>query len=182
MSKEDRMKKEGFRLFLVISILCLCAGMANGQSSPNFQIKTDVLSGGGGPEGSANYDLDSVLGQSSAIGVSSSAHYVNHAGFWSAIPEVEPYIPAYVSKGVGCGGKVPCFNTLQNAIDSSESFTVLNVTQDTYAETISFNSPKYFSVRGGWDANFTDYLTNTVIQGSMTVGSGKVIIEYVTVR
>jgi hypothetical protein len=176
------MKNQSLQVLFAIVILCLCASLAHGQSSLNYRMRIDVLSGGGGPESSANYDMDSALGQSSAIGISSSTHYINHAGFWSAIPEPVPYIPAYVSKGVGCGGKSPCFNILQNAIESSESFTVLNVTQETYTETVTFNNPKYFFLRGGWDSSFTNSSSYTVIQGSMTIGQGKVIVEYVTLR
>jgi hypothetical protein len=169
-------------LIISLAILLLWAGISFAQSSINYRIRIDVLSGGGGPEGSASYDLDSALGQSSAIGVSTSAYYINHAGFWSAIPEPEPYIPAYVSKGVGCGGKTPCFNILQNGIDSSESFTVINVTQETYTENIVFNSPKFLSLRGGWDLTFTNSSSYTVIQGSMTISNGKLIVEYIILR
>jgi hypothetical protein len=94
-------------------------------------MRIDVISGGGGPGGSANYDLDSALGQSSAIGMSSSTHYVNHAGFWSAIPGPVPYIPVYVAQTGNYGGKMHCYDVLQTAISSSESFSVINVTQGT---------------------------------------------------
>ena len=152
------------------------------QSSTNYRIRIDVLSGGGGPEGSTHYDLDSALGQSSAIGASSSVHYINHAGFWSAIPEPEPYIPVYVAETGDCGGKVPCYNVLQTGIDSSESFTVINVTEETYTENIVFNSVKFLALRGGWDLTFTTSSSYTVIQGSLTINSGKLIVEYVTLR
>jgi hypothetical protein len=181
-TEEDGMKKECSHLFLVVSILCLCASIAHAQSSTNYRIRIDVLAGGGGPEGSANYDLDSALGQSSAIGISSSTHYINHAGFWSAIPEPEPYIPVYVSLSPGCSGKVPCYNVLQTGIDSAESFTVINVTEETYAEDIVFNSPKFLSLRGGWDLTFTNSSSYTVIQGSLTISSGKLIVEYIILR
>jgi hypothetical protein len=176
------MNRRTFRLFLVISILCLCASVVYAQSSTNYRIRIDVLSGGGGPEGSASYDLDSALGQSSAIGVSTSTHYINHAGFWSAIPEPEPYIPIYVAETGGCGGKAPCYNVLQTGIDLAESFTVVNVTEETYIEDIVLNSPKFLTLRGGWDLPFNSPSSWTVIQGSMTINSGKLIVEYVTLR
>jgi hypothetical protein len=65
---------------------------------------------------------------------SQSVHYINHARFWSAIPEPEPYIPIYVAKTGGCNGKIPCYDVLQTGIDSAESFTVINVTQETHTE------------------------------------------------
>ena len=67
-------------------------------------------------------------------------------------------------------------------MDSSESFTVINVTQETYAENIVFSGPKFFSLRGGWDLAFTSSSSYTVIQGSMTISNGKVIVEYITLR
>ena len=167
---------------LLVGGLLVSISMAHAQSSTNYSTMIDVFSGGGGPEGSDNYDLDSVLGQSSAIGVSSSAHYINHAGFWSAIPEPQPYIPVYVAQTGNCGTNTPCYDVLQTAINSSESFSVINVTQETYAENIVFSSPKFFALRGGWDLTFANYSSYTVIQGSLTISDGKLIVEYITLR
>jgi hypothetical protein len=167
---------------LIVGGALLISSMASAQSSTNYRIRIDVLSGGGGPEGSTHYDLDSALGQSSAIGVSTSVHYINHAGFWSAIPGPEPYIPVYVAQTGNCGAKVPCYDVLQTGIDSSESFSIINVTQETYTENIVFNSPKYFSLRGGWDLTFTNPSSYTVIQGSLTISNGKLIVEYIILR
>ncbi len=167
---------------MMVGCLLISSTTVHAQSSPNYRIWIDVLCGGGGPQGSASYDLDSVLGQSSAIGLSSSTHYVNHAGFWSAIPEPQPHIPVYVAHSGNCGTKTPCYNVLQTAINSSESFSVINVTQETYTGDIVFGSPKFFTLWGGWDLTFTDCTSDTVIQGSMTISGGKVIVEYVTLR
>jgi hypothetical protein len=175
-----------FRWPLIIAMMAGCLlvsiSMVLAQSSTNYTIVIDVLSGGGGPEGSASYDLDSVLGQSSAIGVSTSVHYINHAGFWSTIPEPQPYIPVYVAQTGNCGTKEPCYNVLQTAINSSESFSVINVTEETYTENIVFSSPKFFTLWGGWDLTFNNCSSYTVIQGSMTISSGKVIVKYITLR
>ena len=162
--------------------LLISVSMTHAQSSTNYTIMIDVLCGGGVPEGSANYDLDSALGQSSAIGISSSTHYINHVGFWSAIPGPGPYIPVYVALTGNCGTKTPCYNVLQTAINSSESFSVINVTEETDTENIVFSSPKLFTLWGGWDLTFNNCSSYTVIQGSMTLSSGKVIVEYVTIR
>ncbi len=167
---------------MMVGCLLISSTMVHAESSPNYRIWIDVLCGGGGPEVSANYDLDSALGQSSAIGISSSTHYVNHAGFWNTIPEPGPYIPVYVAQTGNCGTNTPCYNVLQTAINSSESFSVINVTDETYTGDIVFGSPKFFSLWGGWDLAFTDCTSNTVIQGSMTISGGKVIVEYITLR
>jgi hypothetical protein len=88
----------------------------------------------------------------------------------------------YVSWSGGCGGKKPCFTVLQSAIDSAETLAVINVTQETYAENIVFNSPKFLTLQGGWDLTFTNPSSPTVIQGSLTISNGKVIVEYITIR
>ena len=166
----------------VFSLLLIGYSTVHAQSSTNYRIWIDVLSGGGGPQGSANYDLDSALGQSSAIGLSTSTHYVNHAGFWSAIPGPGPYIPVYVAQTGNCGTKTPCYGDLQTAINSSESFSVIDVTAETYTGDIVFSSPKFFTLWGGWDLTFTNCTFYTVIQGSLTISNGKLIVEYVTIR
>lgn len=91
-----------------------------------------------------------------------------------------PYIPVYVAQTGNCGGKTPCYDVLQTAINSSESLSVINLTQETYAESIVFSSPsspKFFTLRGGWDSGFTSCTSDTEIQGSMTISDGKVIVE-----
>lgn len=44
---------------------------------------SDVISGGGQEVSSTNYTLVGTVGQSSAIGLSASANYSNHGGFWN---------------------------------------------------------------------------------------------------
>ncbi len=180
------MKEVRFGWYLGVAVtvggLLISTSMVQAQSSANYRMRIDVFCGGGGPEGSANYDLDSALGQSSAIGISWSTHYINHAGFWSAIPEPQPYIPVYVAQTGNCGNKIPCYNVLQTAINSSESFSVINVTDETYTGNIVFGSPKFFTLWGGWDLTFANCTSDTVIQGSLTISGGKVIVEYITLR
>jgi len=96
--------------------------------------------------------------------------------------EPVPYIPVYVAQTGNCGGKTPCYDVLQTAINSSESLSVINLTQETYAESIVFSSPKFFTLRGGWDSGFTSCTSDTEIQGSMTISDGKVIVENIILR
>jgi hypothetical protein len=54
------------------------------QSSTNYAIESDVISGGGGECISDNYMIEHTTGQSS-IGISRSDNYINQAGFWYAV-------------------------------------------------------------------------------------------------
>ena len=72
---------------IFLMMIFFSAGLLNAeQSSTNYSIDTDVLSGGGRDCSSTNYFLMSTLGQPTAIGPASSTNYLNYAGFWYTIP------------------------------------------------------------------------------------------------
>jgi len=66
-------------------VLTLAGGPALAQSSENYAVKPSVISGGGHKTASLNYTLLSTIGQSSAIGISSSDSYLHYAGFWHTL-------------------------------------------------------------------------------------------------
>jgi hypothetical protein len=70
---------------LLIGVLIHTGGLALAQSSPNYATKPYVISGGGYKTTSINYNLLSTVGQSSAIGISSSDSYLHYAGFWHTL-------------------------------------------------------------------------------------------------
>jgi hypothetical protein len=82
-----RMIKRREMILIALLILSLFddSSLASAQSSPNDILKTTVLSGGGDYSSSTHYGLISTIGQPSAIGLSSSDNYVNHAGFWYTV-------------------------------------------------------------------------------------------------
>ncbi len=69
--------------FLAISLMISGVVFAAGQSSTNYIIESDVVSGGGGESSSTNYTAEHTTGQPT-IGESSSTNYSNYAGFWHA--------------------------------------------------------------------------------------------------
>jgi len=77
--------RQGCTALIVLALCFLIHTGALGMSSPNYLIDTDVLSSGGGEGQTPNYGNLFTLGQPFAIGVSSSAHYRNSAGFWYAL-------------------------------------------------------------------------------------------------
>jgi hypothetical protein len=61
-------------------------GLIIGLTTPSLAAYvqvSDVISGGGQEASSTNYSLVGTVGQSSAIGLSASANYSNHGGFWN---------------------------------------------------------------------------------------------------
>ena len=74
-------------IILVALLTCVNTSYGSGQSSTNYIMSSDVLSGGGGDTSSTNYDLLSTMGQPTVIGTSSSADYSDFAGFWYQVGE-----------------------------------------------------------------------------------------------
>ena len=106
MDKEKRISRIILiSVFMVISWLVFNTTLCSAQqSSPNYSIDTDVLSGGGSECSSMNYFLMSTLGQSTAIGLSSSTNYLNYAGFWYTLPQ--PQAGCYWLGDINCDDNV----------------------------------------------------------------------------
>ncbi len=71
----------------VCVLFCVAAAgvvLAAGQSSTNYAIPNDVMSGGGNHSESTNYWNDGTLGQPSPLGGATSPGYENYPGFWQA--------------------------------------------------------------------------------------------------
>jgi hypothetical protein len=100
---EDKEMKHKYPiLFITIMILFINTGIAHaaGQSSANYIIESDVISGGGGESSSANYGTEHTTGQPSAIGESGSANYYDYKGFWNVLYAGLPPVTYSVS-GIG---------------------------------------------------------------------------------
>lgn len=73
-------------LTLTIAILFFHNSIAS-MSSTNYSITSSVISGGGAPMSSENFQSDSTLGQSSAIQPSDSTNYELNPGFWHTMTQ-----------------------------------------------------------------------------------------------
>lgn len=66
-------------LLIVMGLPCLSSAT---MSSASYRIPTSVLSGGGIPMGSAGFQTNATLGQSSPLMPASSAGFDLYPGFW----------------------------------------------------------------------------------------------------
>ena len=66
-------------VIFVAAVASVCAGES---SSASYTLEASVIGSAGAPCQSASYKLNSTLGQSTPIGVSTSASAVLEAGFW----------------------------------------------------------------------------------------------------
>ena len=88
---------------------------------------------------------------------------------------------SYVSKDdENCGGKSPCYSSIQSAINAAESASRILIAQGTYTEAISLARPISLVIEGGWSNSFDNEEGYTVlnkiqvIQGSMTLRQLKI--------
>jgi parallel beta-helix repeat protein len=80
----------------------------------------------------------------------------------------------YVNKDSDtCGGKTPCYTTIQEAIDASNDGALIKIVQGDYEENITLNSSKTLTLQGGYDSAFTTQSSNSTIKGSFVVSNGK---------
>lgn len=81
----------------------------------------------------------------------------------------------YVGPGGVCGGKSPCYSSIQAGIDAAGGSGKIMVARGTYHENVVVNTSKEFSLEAGWDSTFTTKSEDpslTVIDGD-TTGDGK---------
>ena len=84
------MKNKTFYLFLILSfVFCFAVGAIAGMESANFSIPTSVVSGGGSPASSTNFQTDATLGQPSPLMDTADPPYSTiydlYPGFWYTV-------------------------------------------------------------------------------------------------
>lgn len=84
----------------------------------------------------------------------------------------------YVERFAFCGGLTPCYETIQEAINTSGAEATIRIVEGRNFEDVTLNSAKNIRLEGGWDSTFTNRSSNTTID-SLTVNSGTVTVEFV---
>jgi len=98
------LKSKRTSIFFAFSILLLLAVATTASSNPDFILRSSVISSGGGISTSPNFRLNSTIGQSTPIGVSSSLNYTVRMGYQPTIltnfpPRANAGFPQHVSLG-----------------------------------------------------------------------------------
>jgi len=102
----------GKKIFVCISALALLVGISlvvfADMQSENYRITSSVISSGGAPMSSANYQMNSTTGQSTPLAqadqIPQSANYINEPGFWYTEQEPEGILVGSVwFIGAPCG-------------------------------------------------------------------------------
>ena len=80
----------------------------------------------------------------------------------------------YVSKDGKCGGKNPCYSTIQEAINKASTGQVIMISNETYDEDISLGANKSLTLIGSSTGTTTLRKAPKVSQGSLTLQELKI--------
>ncbi len=106
------MKYYRYPFFFILTVILLMStgtSYSGELSSTNNRIMIDAIDGGGGTGSSQNYSIYHSIGQSTAIGDSSSSNYYNYAGYWHAFKRINDRfaVPAEQFIITGSGYNLP---------------------------------------------------------------------------
>jgi len=92
------------------------------------------------------------------------------------------YSLSYVGQSGQCADRSPCFSSIQDAVDSAQVATIIDLIQQTYYENPLLDNPNVIFIRGGWDPAFTTNESYSAINGSLTITDGTLIVENIILQ
>ena len=81
-----------------------------------------------------------------------------------------------------CGGKTPCYTSIQEAVEAATDGTIIKVVQGNYGEDVTLTTNKTLILHGGYDSTFETQSLSTTVKGSMLIKNGKVKVRNVFVH
>ncbi len=100
----------------------------------------------------------------------------------SASKSLSIYTNSATSSTIKSGSSQVSYNSLSEAYSASLSGDNLQIKAVTLNENIDFNRDVLINLRGGFNPDFTAQEGHTVINGSITVSSGSIVIENISVK
>jgi hypothetical protein len=74
------------------------------------------------------------------------------------------------------------FPTIEDAYTNAAEGTVIQARDLDFNEILLFNRNVTVTLKGGYDATFTNNASHTIVHGTMTISNGKVIVENVVIQ
>jgi hypothetical protein len=88
----------------------------------------------------------------------------------------------YVCSSGGCGGKEPCYTTIQAAINDAETESVILIAEGIYSESIALNSGETLTLQGGWDASFETQAGTTILRNAPKAPQGSLTLQELSIK
>jgi len=82
----------------------------------------------------------------------------------------------YVELSGNCSGKLPCYSSIQGAVEAAGNFGTLQVTGESYHEHLDIQRSRKLILKGGYDSAFTSQSSYTRLK-SLNISSGQVVAD-----
>ena len=113
------------------------------------------------------------------------AENVGYIHFQNASPEYyvkrDAGVPVilYVSGNGNCGGKAPCYATIQAAVNAAGAGVVIRIAQGDYPESITLN--EFVELQGGWNSTFTTQPYYSTVY-SIRIRGGTAVVDKLVIQ
>ena len=163
------MKTKFTAFFTIVMLLCLFAPVSVFAGTINYAYDNNGRLTG----------ADYGAGKSIAYTYDSNGNLLTR--------KVDVSAPQYVSDDGTCGGKSPCYPSIQDAIDNAATGSVILVKQGTYEESLSLESDKTLTIKGGYNEEYDQPTANTTFiqpSGPTTIkaSSGSLKFQMINVK
>ncbi len=81
-----------------------------------------------------------------------------------------------------CGGKTPCYTSIQTAVNAAETGAKIKIAQGTYTESITLNTAKAIILQGGWNTSYDKQTSNSTIIEAPKATKGSITLQMLTVK
>ncbi len=81
-----------------------------------------------------------------------------------------------------CGGKSPCYASIQAAINEADTGAAIRIAQGTYSESITLSTSISLTLQGGWNSTFTSQASNTTFIKAPKAPQGSLTLQMLTVK
>ena len=99
---------------------------------------------------------------------------LNHTGRASALS-------LYVESSGRCNGKVPCYSSVQDAIEAADSGATIKIVSGTSTDDVCLDSSKNLSILGGWDSNFSSQSSSSAMC-SIKIKKGAIKVDKIVLK
>jgi hypothetical protein len=102
---------------------------------------------------------------------------------WSSVTIRVSALPTlYVSKDGVCGGKKPCYASIQAAFNDASEGSIIKIAQGTYNESPVLNQNRSLIIQGGWNSTYTSQTSNATIIKAPKAAQGSLRLQEITIK
>jgi hypothetical protein len=143
----------------------------------------------------AQHELDLLLNEAVYGTAENSGSYINTGqttetfylilkSQWGDLWEYELqfFNAAYVNSTGFCGGKIPCYSSIQAAINAAHNSQFILIAQGTYVGSVTLNQSKSLTLLGGWDPSFDTKMGTTILQQEPKAQQGSLTLREIIIE